>query len=309
MFSRALLGRYASPQFSRCSAHKSPEPILRPNSRFFSCLNRLQAPKKKRAPSSVKTSKPPKPSSTLPRPLREPSSLPLREPPPGTQSRLARFEHFVSKHNGSVVLFKAPSHKGYIFSAYSVAAFCYAYAGFNFYTTSIDPLVAPKVWQQALFGGICIVMAGMGTVFFLRASKLVASVTAIRSQGETRLDLKVRRMVPFLKPLEYSIHPSQLSCSRQIVVPPKNPNRTATDTQQEIESQQAVAQTSFLRSPFKKISFSMWKVFINARRLFSQEHFVHLKIDGQRGTFRMDTTGDVSEGFFLLNNLVREGYS
>lgn len=298
MFSRALLGRYASPQFSRCSAHNFSNSIPRANPRFFSRLNRLQAPKKRPAPTSTKTTNPPKPST---------HSLPVREPPSG--DRLARFKNFVSENNGSVVLFKAPSHKGYILGAYSVAAFCYAYAGFNFYTTSVDPRVTVGKLEMGLFGGMCIVMAAMGTVFLLRGSNLVSSVIATQSKGKPRLDIKVRRMVPFLKPRKYSIQPSQLSCSRQVVVPPTNPNQIAETTQKKMERQKAGSQMSLFKTPIKKISYSLWRVFMNSRRLFSQEHFVHLKIDGRRGTFRMDTTGEVSEGFFLLNNLVREGYA
>lgn len=307
MLSRALLGRYAPSQFSRCSVHNFSNPISRTSSRFFSRANQLLAPKKKPAPTllktptSTKTTKPQKP------PVRP---LPLREPPSG--DRLARFRNFVSEKKdattSSVVLYIAPSHKGYILGAYSVAAFCYAYAGFNFYTISADPNVSAGKLEMGLFGGICIVMAAMGTVFLLRGSNLVSSVVAHQSKGNTLLEIKVRRMVPFLKQRIYSISPSQLSCSRKVVVPPRNPNQTAQDVQKKVESQKAVDQMSFFRAPFKKISYSLWRVFMNSRRLFSQEHFVHLQIDGKRGTFRMDTTGQVSEGFFLLNSMVREGY-
>lgn len=298
MFSRALLGRYASPQFSRCSSHKLSDPVLRTNPRFFSRLNRLQAPKKKPVPAATRTNNPPKPSA---------QPLPVREPPAG--ARLARFENFVSENNGPVVLFQAPPHKGYIFGAYAVAVFCYAYAGFNFYTVSIDPRVSVGMLEKGLFGGICVVMGAMGTVFLLRGSNLLSSVIARQSKGKTQLDLTVRRMVPFLKPRKFSIEPAQLSCSRQIVVPPKSPNQIAEEAQQATESQKAINHMSFVRTPIKRISYSLWKLFINSRRLFSQEHFVHLKIDGRKGTFRMDTTGEVSKGFLLLNNLVREGYA
>ncbi|KAK2758798.1 hypothetical protein FQN54_003490 [Arachnomyces sp. PD_36] len=303
MFSRALFGRHACPQFSRCSAYKPPGQPLRWDSRFFSRSNRLQAPKKKKLVPNTTRTNTPKPSPPKQDPTPATHSVPVREPPSG--ARLARFENFLTANGGNVVLFKAPPHGSYMFGAYSVAAFCYAYAGINYYATAVDPRLEVGNMEKMLFGGICIVMAAMGTVFLLRASRLISSVVAVQTKGTTRLDIKVRRLVPFLKEREFSIHPSQLSCTRQVVVAPKSPSERAVDELKKAESD-ALAQTSFFKAPIKRSSYAMWKVFISARRLFSQEHFVHLKVEGKRGTLRMDTTGDVSNGFFLLNNIVKE---
>lgn len=301
MFSRAFLGRHAPSQFSRCYTYNPAGQPLRWDSRFFSRLNQLQAPKKKLAPKPTRTNTP-KASAPKQDLKHTTQAIPVREPP---SSRLGRFERFVSEHEGPVVLFKAPSHTSYIFGAYSVAAFCYAYAGINYYAIAIDPRLSVGGIEQILFGGICMVMAAMGTVFLLRGSRLISSVVATKSEGTTRLDFKVRRLVPFLKQREFSIHPSKLSCTRQVVVAPRNASQRAMDQQKKAESD-ALAQTSFFKAPIKRSSYAMWKVFISARRLFSQEHFVHLKVEGQRGTLRMDTSGDVSNGFFLLNNIVKE---
>ncbi|KMU76586.1 hypothetical protein CISG_05729 [Coccidioides immitis RMSCC 3703] len=87
--------------------------------------------------------------------------------PPSTRSdeRFRKFNFQISQASGPVEIFKAPSHRSYILGAVSVATFCYLYAGYNFYTTSIDPLMQVAKWQEYTFAGICVVMAAMGTVF------------------------------------------------------------------------------------------------------------------------------------------------
>ncbi|EAS28862.3 uncharacterized protein CIMG_07608 [Coccidioides immitis RS] len=227
--------------------------------------------------------------------------------PPSTRSdeRFRKFNFQISQASGPVEIFKAPSHRSYILGAVSVATFCYLYAGYNFYTTSIDPLMQVAKWQEYTFAGICVVMAAMGTVFLRRGGNLIASITASRPQGQqTQLSIKVRRMVPFPRQREIIATPDQISFSRQLVVPHSQMSEEGrAAAQKRWESERAVSQMAFFKAPLKKTSHAFWKFFVNSRRLFTQEHFAYVKIEGQTADFRLDTLGTFSSELLLLQKV------
>nr|KMM69601.1 hypothetical protein CPAG_05916 [Coccidioides posadasii RMSCC 3488] len=216
-----------------------------------------------------------------------------------------KFNFQISQASGPVEIFKAPSHRSYILGAVSVATFCYLYAGYNFYTTSIDPLMQVAKWQEYTFAGICVVMAAMGTVFLRRGGNLIASITASRPQGQqTQLSIKVRRMVPFLRQREIIATPDQISFSRQLVVPHSQMSEEGrAAAQKRWESERAVSQMAFFKDPLKKTSQAFWKFFVNSRRLFTQEHFAYVKIKGQTADFRLDILGTFSSELLLLQKV------
>ncbi|KAL1999658.1 hypothetical protein VTN02DRAFT_4207 [Thermoascus thermophilus] len=210
---------------------------------------------------------------------------------------------------GSVVLFKAPSHRGYIVGAYTIAGFCFAYSVYNSSIAFQDPKMPLPVWQQALFGGVCVLMSIMGTVFISRTSKLIRSVTAVHSNGRTVLRFTVRRMVPFRKPFEFEVVPHQIAFSRRLVVSPEALKRRQGAQAQQTADGQAVSEQSFLKAPIKKLNYGVWKIFLSVRRLFTQEDFILLEAEGQKGTFRLDSNGFMSEDFLVVGNPVRVQYS
>ncbi|KAL2008845.1 hypothetical protein VTN00DRAFT_7039 [Thermoascus crustaceus] len=223
----------------------------------------------------------------------------------GRRPGFGKLERKVAKH-GSVVLFKAPSQRSYIIGAYTIAGFCFAYSVYNSNITFKDPKIPLPLWQQALFGGVCVLMSVMGTVFIFKTSKLIRAVTAVNSNGRTVLRFTVRRMVPFRKPFQFDVLPHQIAFSRRLVVSPETLKR-----QQGVQTaeEQAVSEKSFLKAPIKKLNYGVWKIFLSVRRLFTQEDFILLEVEGQKGPFRMDSNGFVSEDFLVVGNPVRVQYS
>ena len=141
----------------------------------------------------------------------------------------------------------------------------------------------------------------MGTAFLWRGTNLISSITATRSKDKSQLLVKVRRVAPFLRQREIVTSPSQLSISRRLVVPPSQITSEGWDeAQKQLQNQRALAKRGFFDAPISKISFSIWRIFMNARRLFTQEHFVYVTIEGHKGSFRLDTTGEISQDFYLL---------
>jgi len=253
-------------------------------------------------PVAQRTATPSKPASRprVPDPDEETLKFAGRRP-----EGFGKLERKVAKH-GNVVLFKAPSQRSYILGAYGIAGFCFAYSVYNSSITFNDPKVPLPLWQQLLFGGVCVIMSIMGTVFLFKTSRLIKAVTAVHSNGRTVLRFTVRHMVPFRKPFEFDVLPHQIAFARRLVVSPE-----ALKRQQGLQTaeQQAVSEKSFLRAPLKKLNYAIWLVFLSVRRLFTQEDFILLEIQGQKGAFRMDSNGFVSEDFFVVGNPVRVKYS
>ncbi|EAW09421.1 uncharacterized protein ACLA_036240 [Aspergillus clavatus NRRL 1] len=205
-----------------------------------------------------------------------------------------KLERKVAKE-GNILLFKAPSHRTYVLGAYGIAAFCFAYSVYNSNIVFRDPIVPLPMWQQGLFGGICVMMSVMGTVFLVKTSRLINSVNAINLNGKTYLRFSVRSMVPFRKPYEVDVLPRQVAFSRRLVVSPDS-------LHPEVAQTTPPKKVSIYRAPLTKMSQLLWKLFRSVRQLFTQEDFILMEIEGQKGVFRMDSAGYVSEDFLVLGN-------
>ncbi|KAK2850651.1 hypothetical protein FQN49_005453 [Arthroderma sp. PD_2] len=249
------------------------------------------------------------------RPLNTPTKtkapeLSLKDPTtvPASVNKFRKFEWEISKREGPVCLFRAPRQRSYMIGAYTTASFCYMYAGYNFYTSSIDPVLKILWWQELLFGGICFIMAVMGTVFFRRGFGLISQINATSINGQTQLSIKVRRMIPFLKHREVLVSPSELSISQKVCVGESELTKKGwKESQERLVQQRNLDDTPFLKMPIRKTSLSIFRAFSNARRLFTQEHFVYLTTKGQKATLRLDALGTFSPEFHMLQKAVVPG--
>ncbi|KAL1961770.1 hypothetical protein VTN77DRAFT_1057 [Rasamsonia byssochlamydoides] len=217
---------------------------------------------------------------------------------------LGKLERKVAKL-GSVVLYEAPSHRGYIFGAYSIGAFAFSYAVYNSHITFRDPRARLPMWLQTLVGGICVIMSILGTIFVARASRLIKAVTAVHLNGAMYLRFSIRRMLPFRKPWQIDVLPRQVAFSRQLVV---DPARVTPEGQVTASGQKSVSEISFFRAPFKKLNYLFFRFFQSVRQIFTQEDFILVEVQGQKGAFRMDANGFVSNDLLLVGNPVAVKY-
>jgi hypothetical protein len=202
---------------------------------------------------------------------------------------------------GEVVLFNAPSQRTYVLSAYGLSAFCFAYAVYNSNAVFRDPLTDLPMWQQALFGGICVTMSVMGTLFFVRTSHMIRNITAIKSQGHTYIRFEVRRLMPFTKPYQIEVLPAQVSISKRLVVSEQAAKRFEGESRK-LGSEEA---PSFVKAPVQKLSRGLWRIFLSVRQVFTSEDFILMQIEGRKATFRLDSNGYVSSDLYALGNPVR----
>lgn len=201
-----------------------------------------------------------------------------------------------------MVLFKAPSHKTYIFSAYGLGALCFAYAVWQSNNIFRDPVIPFPMWQQGLFAGICVITSGLGTVVLSRTSNLVRTITAIKSHNHVSIRFTVRRMVPFTKPYSFEVLPSKVTVSRRLVVSPETMERYRSDS---LKIGSAKGHKPNWFNPVELLSRGVWKLFTSLRQVFTGEDFILLEIEGRNGTLRMDSNGFVAEEFLALGDPVQ----
>ncbi|KAL1859259.1 hypothetical protein Plec18170_002375 [Paecilomyces lecythidis] len=289
----SLLLRTFSYQTSRTALHSFPR---LPSAQFSRCFSNAS----KRAAKSIPPAPKPATRSSLAEHTEETLKYAGRRP-----AGFGKLERKVAKE-GEVVLYKAPSQRTYILGAYGMAAFCFSYAVYNSNITFRDPKFPLPVWQQSLFGGVCVIMSIMGTVFLFKTNRLIRTITAVHSNGKTVVRFSVRNFIPFRKPVEFDAVPRQIVFSRRVVV---SPDAMGPDAAERSSRNDAVSKVSFFRAPFKKISFTLWKAFCSVRRLFTQEGFVVVEVDGRKGDLRMDLEGFVSNDLFLVGNPVHVKFS
>ena len=287
MLPRSFAFRTLGQQYPRCYIRHGFQ--FSPTWRYFSSsIARTKAAVKPQQP--LNASKPSAPEETLKFAGRRPEGF-------------GKLERKVAKEGGTMVLFKAPSHRSYVWGAYSLAAFCFAYSVYNSNAVFRDPIAVIPMWQQTLFGGICVVMSVMGTVFLVKTGRLIQSVNAISTNGKTSLRFTVRSMVPFRKPFEFDALPRQIAFSRRLVVAPEYLNK-ARQPEAPRSREDPTSTITILKAPAKKISITLWRFFTSVRKIFTQEDFVLLEVEGQKGVFRMDSSGYVSEDFLVIGNPV-----
>jgi hypothetical protein len=290
---------------SRFISQSFPRQVPSISSHHVHCLGipRLFSSKSVRFAQSVtkRASPPPKPKA-VPRPKtqdKDVETLKFAGKRPGS---LGKLENKVEKH-GMVTLYKAPSQRDYILGAYGLGAFAFGYAVVNSQITFGDSERKPPMWQQGLFAGVCVLMSVMGTVFISRTSRLIRAITAVRGGDGLRLRFSIRRMVPFRKPWQLEVSPNQVIFSRQLIV---TPDRVTAEGQLTGSS---TADLGFFKAPFKTLNYTFFRLFRSIRRIFTQEDFILIEVQGQNGAFRMDSNGYVSDDLLLVGNPVKVKYS
>ncbi|KAJ5781054.1 hypothetical protein N7457_006214 [Penicillium paradoxum] len=199
---------------------------------------------------------------------------------------------------GEVLLYKSPSHRPYVLTAYGLSAFCFAYAVYNSNAVLVDPLIPLPMWQKSLFGGICIMMSVGGTLFISRTGALVRNIKAINRDGRMRVTFTVRSMAPFKKPYEVEVAPGDLSFKRRISVSPETMQRYEEDNTKlgrGLEAKTTLFNT--LRSIPRRAFQSM-------RQLFTNEDFIIVQLAGHKTHFRLDANGYISDDLLHFGRMV-----
>ncbi|KAG5290054.1 hypothetical protein I7I48_09559 [Histoplasma ohiense] len=245
-------------------------------------------------------------------PLRPLKGAPVLSPPQGPRKPLEdlylKFNQAISKNKEDTKLYEGTSLGSYVVTTRTTAIFCFLYAGWNFYTTTSDPLLSVSHFTTYALGGICILMGAMGAVFVRRGTSLITGITASPTHGSIpEIRIKIRRAIGFLKPREIVTSPSQVKLSSPIFVSKQQLQTHDMRRIREAFHERAIGpRLSFFKEPLKKISYFTWKTLINMRRAFTQEGFVYVEVKGMSGTFRLDMTGYFGDEFLAFERCIAE---
>ncbi|OJJ99388.1 hypothetical protein ASPACDRAFT_79285 [Aspergillus aculeatus ATCC 16872] len=280
------------PSAFRAFAQQCPRSTFSSNFQTSSPVWRFFSYSAPRAKAAVKAKKPVAPQPKVQEPAEDTLRFAGRRP--AGSGRLAA--KVAKEPKGELMLFQAPSHRSYVLGAYGITAFCFAYSVYNSNITFRDPIAPLPMWQKVTFGSICVMMSVMGTVFMAKTNKLIRTVKAVNKNGEAYIRFTVRSFIPFRKPYEFDALPRQVAFARRLVISPDAASKRSTIQQS--------AQVSFFRQPLKKMSMMFYKTFRAIRQLFTGEDFILIEVDGQKGEFRMDAAGYVSQDFLSVGNPV-----
>jgi len=238
----------------------------------------------------------PRPRQTLSKPARPP-------PKPSNTPKAPSDYRFLGKTSdglvglekktirlGQLLLFDAPSQRSYVLGAYSVSAFCFAYAVIN---SSFNLKPDTSTWLKGAYFSVCIVMSAMGTIFISRTGRLIRKITAVSSADGVKLLVDVRSSIPFRKPYTITTTPRQMLFSRNL---PVNMHRVTPDG----KLRRPAAPVSFFKQPVAATSYTLFRIFRSFQRIFTQEDFVMVEIDGQKGAYRMDSNGFLADDIFAI---------
>ncbi|KAL1954618.1 hypothetical protein VTO42DRAFT_859 [Malbranchea cinnamomea] len=247
----------------------------------------------------VVSPKPSSPSSKL-------GSIAEKPVIPKLDARFRRFETRILHAKGPLEIFKAPGHRGYMACCYMIGLFCYSYAVWNVYVTVIDARSTLGTIVKYATAGVCVVMGAMGTRFLFLSTNLISSIRAQMTSNGSRLYIRVRRPIPFMKQREIVAKPSELTLSRRLVVSPDVlvADQQWSELQAQLERHRKVEATPLWKAPITKTSFLIWKIFSTIRRVFLQENFAYLSVEGQSGQLRLDLTGTVSQELEILSDFI-----
>jgi hypothetical protein len=158
------------------------------------------------------------------------------------------------------------------------------------------------MWQKSLFGGICIVMSVMGTLFISRTGFLVRNIKAVNSDGRMRVHFTVRSMMPFKKPYLVDVAPGDISFKRKMTVSPETIKRYQKDNKRLGRGLQSPP--TFMKSPISALSFLLWRTFQSMRQVFTNEDFIIVQVAGRKTQFRLDSNGYVSNDLLHFGRMV-----
>ena len=211
-------------------------------------------------------------------------------PPEG----LRLLERKVVKHK-RIPLYEAPSHRTYLFSAYSLATVAFACSVYNSYTTFHDPILPLQTWHKVAFGAAAVMMSVLGTAAVGRTFRFVKSITAVESNGGMRIRFVIRSPLPFMDPYKFEVLPRQVVFSRRLVAGADHPGRPDIEVKKEPLTVKTV-----LTMPLKKVNSFMHGLFRAMRQIFTGEDQLKVEVEGQGNPFKIDMKGYLSSDLFRI---------
>lgn len=246
--------------------------------------------------SSFTSSKPPRNARHISNPTapKKPSSAVITHRLPPTVSKVQDTQRnslaLSLVREGKLLLFKAPSHAGFISAAWTAGALCLGGAliisSQRLYEANPGlPWFVPGVYRI-----VAIFMVAFGTWAILRSSRLISSIEILPGKEKARLLFSIRRNIPlpFIKPKKMTLYASDITLERKVVTMMGQPPADAGSL--------GIA---------RRISGTLFSFFAGSRQFFFSDGIVNVHVAGHKGTWKLDWNGLFLDGGRPLFQLVK----
>lgn len=178
---------------------------------------------------------------------------------------------------GSVVLFQAQSHAGFMFAAWIGGITCVAGALLILHLKLHEANKELPWFVPSIYRIVIVFLVAIGSWSIIRSSRLISSIEMLRVNGKAQLVLKVRRNIPLplIRPKEITVNASDVVLQRTIVTPMGRP----------------------LRDPrtftglASRIGAAPHRFFASARQFIFSDGIIQLSVLGRDGTWKVDSNG------------------
>jgi len=200
--------------------------------------------------------------------------------------------------SGETLLYKAPSHAGFLTATFLSGSMCLIGAVATSSTELWKQQAGLPWWINTAnrLGIIC--FAFLGGWIVLRATRHITSIKLMLKDDRVKMLVTVRRMIPLpfvpskklvTDPVDF-ILPSRMVA--QLAIP------------KWLDNQGTEFSGSLSSRIVKHISLTLWTYFAGMRKVFTHEGFLDVTINGTKGLWKLDTAGDFASGGRNLLNLV-----
>ncbi|KAG5913619.1 hypothetical protein E4U42_000987 [Claviceps africana] len=310
--------------FARGVSLLSSRPLAVPRSvgpaRFFtSSLARPQTPPPSQAIKPAKQTKTTLPSKR-PSSLSPSSSSPRPAAAAVSPSRYAFVKALTSRQTPTV-LYEAPSHFWFYFGCWSSGIAILGWTALTGPTVIQQPEGIPQ-WVSVVFGASYMLLGAMGFYIITKTPNIVGTIrvlppasatttptAAAAAAAHARLEVTVKRMVPFLQPKIITTRLDNVSLQSRFSLPDEYVPELKRLERKQQEEQQRKALHKFdmqhlLTMPFRRLGRALVSMFRGVRAAWTDMGFGVIKVDGKY--YKVDVTGGFAhDGFRTLEQIVQ----
>jgi hypothetical protein len=210
------------------------------------------------------------------------------------KQNLARYLH----DSGETLLYKAPSHAGFLTATFLSGSLCLIGAVATSSTELWKAQEGLPWWVNTAnrLGIIC--FAFLGGWIVLRATRHITSIKLMLKDDRVKMLVTVRRMIP----LPFVPSKKLVTDPVDFILPSRMVAQLAIPTW--LDSQGTEISGSLPSRIVKRISLALWTFFAGMRKVFTHEGFLDVTINGTNGFWKLDTAGDFANGGRNLLNIV-----
>jgi hypothetical protein len=200
--------------------------------------------------------------------------------------------------SGETLLYKAPSHAGFLTATFLTGTMC-LFGAVATSSTELWKAQAGLPWwinTANRLGIMC--FAFLGGWIVLRATRHITSIKLMRKDDRVRMLVTVRRMIPlpFVPPKQIVTNPVDF------VLPSRMVAQLSIPRWLDIQGPEIMGPLP-LRI-IKRISLALWTFFAGMRKVFTHEGFLDVTIKGTKGVWKLDTAGEFASGGWRLLDIV-----